>query len=97
MLKSVTVFDLQGFYKVKSVSLFRLTRFLQGQIRIPFRFAMLLPSKKSLPFSIYNGISGSNSSLSFDLQCFEGSLFLDLQGFYRAKSVSLSIFSVFTG
>ena len=63
-------FRFTGLYKVKSVSLFRLTRFLRGQIRIPFRFALLLHGQKSLPFSIYNGISGSNWSLSFDLQCF---------------------------
>ena len=29
-------FDLQGFYRVKSVSLFRFTRLLQGEISLPF-------------------------------------------------------------
>ena len=114
-------FDLQWYYRVKSVSLFRFTRFLQGLISLPFslynvitgsnrspffdlqcyyrvkpvslfrftmlnrvksvslsRFTMLLQDQTSLPFSIYNVITGSNQSPLFDLQCY-----------YRVKSVSL--------
>ena len=48
------LFDLQCYYRVKSISLVRFTRFLQGQI--------------SLSFSIYNVITRSNRSLVFDLQ-----------------------------
>ena len=112
-------FDLQVFYRVKSVSLFRFTRFLQGLISLPFslynvitgsnrspffdlqcyyrvkpvslfrftmlnrvksvslsRFTMLLQDQTSLPFSIYNVITGTNQSPFFDLQCY-----------YRVKSV----------
>ena len=50
------LFDLQCYYKVKSVSLFRFTMLLQGQI--------------GLPFPIYNVITGSNQSPLFDLQCY---------------------------
>ena len=46
-------FDLQCYYRVKSVTLFRFTRFLQGEI--------------SLPFSIYNNIKGSNQFPFLDL------------------------------
>ena len=48
--------DLQSFYRVKPVSFLFFTRFLQGQIR--------------LPFPIYNVITGSNQSSFFDLQGF---------------------------
>ena len=48
--------DLQSFYRVKPVSLLLFTRFLQGQI--------------CLPFPIYNVITGSNQSPFFDLQGF---------------------------
>ena len=83
MVKSVSLSDLQGFYRVKSVSLFRFTRFLQGQI--------------GLSFSLYKVFTGSNQSPFFDLQCYYmvKSLSLsDLQGFYRVKSVSLFRFTV---
>ena len=67
------------------VTLFRFTRFLQGQI--------------GHSFSIYNVITGSNRSLFLDLQVFyrpsNRSLFSDLQGFYRVKSVSLFRFTRF--
>ena len=59
------------------------TRFLQGQI--------------SLPFSIYIVITGSNQSPWFDVQGFyrvKPSLFFDTQGFYRVKSVTLFRFTI---
>ena len=77
-------FALQGFYTVKSVSLFRFTMLLQGQFGLSFRFTRFLQGQIGLPFSIYNVITGSNWSL-----------FFDLQGFYRVNSVSLFRFSVF--
>ena len=67
--------------------LFRFTiRFLQGQIGLPFSIynVKLLQGQMSLPFLIYKVITGSNWSL-----------FFDLHGFYRVKSVSLFRFSVF--
>ena len=107
------IFYLQGFYRVKSVSLFRFTRILQGKPVSLFRFTMLLQGQISLPFSIYSVIPWSNRSLFSIYKVFaksnQPSLF-DLQGFYRVKSVSrfirllqgkvslpFSIFSVFTG
>ena len=50
-VKSVSLFDLQGFYKVKLVPLFRFTRFLQGEL--------------SLPFSIFSVFTVWNDSFSF--------------------------------
>ena len=78
------LFDLQCYYRVKSVSPFRFTVLLQGQIGLSFRFTRFLQGQIGLPFSIYNVITGSNWSL-----------FFDLQGFYRVNSVSLFRFSVF--
>ena len=76
--------DLQVFYRVKSVSLFRFTRFLQGQISLPFSIYSVITWSNHSPFLIYKVFTGSNRSL-----------FLDLHGFYRVKSVSLFRFSVF--
>ena len=78
--KDLSFFALQGFYRVKSVSLFRFTMLFQGQM--------------SLPFSIYKAITESNWSLFFDLHGYQ-SPFFDFQCFYRVKSVSLCRFSVF--
>ena len=77
--------DLQGFYRVKSVSLFRFTRSLQGQISLPFSIYSVITWSNRSPFLIYKVFTGSNRSL-----------FSDLQGFYRVKSVSFSIYSVIT-
>ena len=77
-------FDLQGSYRVKSVSLFRFTRFLQGQI--------------SLPFQICKAFAGSNQSPFFDLQGFDRFKlrpFFDLQYFCSIKSASLFRFTRF--
>ena len=49
-------FDLQSYYKVKSVTRFRFTRFLQGQI--------------GLCSSIYKVFTGSNQSSFFDFRYF---------------------------
>ena len=78
------LFDLQCYYRVKSVSPFRFTVLLQGQIGLSFRFTRFLQGQIGLPFSIYNVITGSNWSL-----------FFDLQDFNRVNSVSLFRFSVF--
>ena len=78
--KDLSFFALQGFYRVKSVSLFRFTMLFQGQM--------------SLPFLIYKAITESNWSLFFDLHGYQ-SPFFDFQCFYRLKSVSLFRFSVF--
>ena len=93
------LFDLQCYYRVKSISMVRFTRFLQGQISLSFsiykvftgskavslfRFTMLLQGQIGHSFSIYKVFTGSNQSL-----------FFDLQGFYRIKSVSLFWFSEF--
>ena len=76
----------QGFYTLKSVSLFRFTMFLQGQI--------------GLPFSIYNVITGSNQSPFFDLQCYYRVKSVCLSRFTRILqgeiSLPFSIFSLFT-
>ena len=98
------LFDLHCYYRVKSVSLVRCTRFLQGQI--------------SLPFSIYIVITRSNQSPWFDVQGFyrvksvspfRFTLLLDLlQGqislpgsmykvFTGSNHLSFSIYKVFTG
>ena len=90
-------FDLHGFYRVKSVSLFRFTVLLHGQISLSFRFTRFLQGQIGLSFSIYNVFKGSNQSPFFDLQGFTGSnrsLFFDLQCFYRVKPVSLFRFTV---
>ena len=78
-------FDLQGFYRVKSVSLFRFTRFLQGQRQSPFfdlqcyykvksvtrfRFTRFLQGQISLSSSIYKVFTGSNQSPFFDFRNF---------------------------
>ena len=91
--------DLQYLYLVKSVSLYRFTIFLQGQIGIhlfdlqgfyrvkPVSFVLFtrfLQGQNSLPLSIYKNFTGSNQSPFFDLQCF-----------YRVKSVSLFRFPRF--
>ena len=96
--------DLQVFYRVKSVSLFRFTRFLQGQISLPFSFYMvkslslseftrcLLQGQIGLSFSLYRVFTGSNQTPFSVYNVIIGSnwsLFFDLQGFYRVKSVSL--------
>ena len=78
------LFDLQCYYRVKSVSPLRFTVLLQGQIGLSFRFTRFLQGQIGLPFSIYNVITGSNWSL-----------FFDLQDFNRVNSVSLFRFSVF--
>ena len=78
------LFDLHCYYRVKSVSLVRCTRFLQGQTISLFLFTRFLQGQICLPFSIYNVITRSNRSLVFDLQ-----------GFYRVKSVSLLRFTRF--
>ena len=78
--KDLSFFALQGFYRVKSVSLFRFTMLFHGQM--------------SLPFLIYKAITESNWSLFFDLHGYQ-SPFFDFQCFYRVKSVSLFRFSVF--
>ena len=85
--------DLQFLYLDKSVSLYRFTIFLQGQIGIPLfdlqgfyrvkpvsflLFTRFLQGQNSLPLSIYKNFTGSNQSPFLDLQCF-----------YRVKSVSL--------
>ena len=62
--------DLQGFYRVKSVSLFRFTRFLQGQISLPFSIYSVITWSNRSPFLIYKVFTGSNRSLFFDLQCY---------------------------
>ena len=102
-VKSVSFsFQLQCFYRVKSVSLYWFTIFLQNQIGIPLfdlqgfyrvkpvsflLFTRFLQGQNSLPLSIYKNFTGSNQSPFFDLQCF-----------YRVKSVSFfSIYKVFTG
>ena len=78
--KDLSFFALQGFYRVKSVSLFRFTMLFQGQM--------------SLPFLIYKAITEWNWSLFFDVHGYQ-SPFFDFQCFYRVKSVSLFRFSVF--
>ena len=85
--------DLQCLCLDKSVSLYRFTIFLQGQIGIPLfdlqgfyrvkpvsflLFTRFLQGQNSLPLSIYKNFTGSNQSPFFDLQCF-----------YRVNSVSL--------
>ena len=92
-VKSVSFsFQLQCFYRIKSVSLYWFTIFLQGLIGIhlfdlqgfyrakPVSFLLFtrfLQGQNSLPLSIYKNFTGSNQSPFFDLQCF-----------YRVKSVS---------
>ena len=87
-VKSVSFsFQLQCFYRVKSVSLYWFTIFLQGQIGIhlfdlqgfyrvkPVSFVLFtrfLQGQNSLPLSIYKNFTGSNQSPFFDLQCFYG-------------------------
>ena len=99
-VKSVSFsFQLQCFYRVKSVSLYWFTIFLQGQIGIhlfdlqgfyrvkPVSFLLFtkfLRGGKSLSLSIYKNFTGSNQSPFFDLQCF-----------YRVKSVFFFRFTRF--
>ena len=69
---------------VKSVSLYRFTKFYGVKSVFPFRIKMLLQGQISLPFLIYNIFTGSNQSP-----------FIDLQYFYRVKSASLYRFTMF--
>ena len=59
--------DLQCYYRVKSVSLFRFTMLLRGQISLPFwimllrgqfRFTMLLQGQIGHSFSIHKVFTG---------------------------------------
>ena len=77
------VFDLQCYYRVKSISLVRFTRFLQGQI--------------SLSFSIYNVITRSNRSLVFDLQGFYRVKSVSLLRFTRFLQHQISLPFLFFG
>ena len=74
--------------------LFRFTRFLQGQIGLPFSIYNVISGSNESPFLIYKAITESNWSLFFDLHGYQ-SPFLDFQCFYMVKSVSLCRFSVF--
>ena len=78
------LFDLQCYYRVKSVSLVRFTRFLQGQIISLFRFTRFLQGQISPSFSIYKVFTGWNQSPFFDLQCY-----------YKVKSVTRFRFTRF--
>ena len=77
----------QGFYRVKSVS--------------PFRFTMLLQGQINLHGSSYKVFTGSNQSLFFDLQGFyrvkSVSLFRFTMLFQGQIGHSFSIYKVFTG
>ena len=81
------LFDLQCYYRVKSISMVRFTWFLQGQI--------------SLSFSIYKVFTGSNQSPFFDLQCYYKVKSVTRFRFTRFLqgqiSLSSSIYKVFTG
>ena len=77
------LFDLQCYYRVKSISLVRFTRFLQGQI--------------SLSFSIYNVITRSNRSLVFDLQGFYRVKSVSLLRFTRFLQHQISLPFLFFG
>ena len=81
------LFDLQCYYRVKSISMVRFTRFLQGQI--------------SLSFSISKVFTGSNQSPFFDLQCYYKVKSVTRFRFTRFLqgqiSLSSSIYKVFTG
>ena len=97
-------FDVQGFYRVKSVSPFRFTLLLdllQGQISLPGSMYKVFTGSNHLSFSIHKVFTGSNQSP-----------FFDLQSYYKVKSVtrfrftrflqgqiglSSSIYKVFTG
>ena len=75
-VKIICNLDLQCYYRIKPVS--------------PFRFTMLLQGQISLPFSIYNVITGSNQSLFSIYKVFtrsNWSPFFDLQCYYRVKLV----------
>ena len=77
------LFDLQCYYRVKSISLVRFTRFLQGQI--------------ILSFSIYNVITRSNRSLVFDLQGFYRVKSVSLLRFTRFLQDQISLPFLFFG
>ena len=81
------LFDLQCYYRVKSVFLVRFTRFLQGEI--------------SLSFSIYKVFTGWNQSPFFDLQCYYKVKSVTRFRFTRFLQgqigLSSSIYKVFTG
>ena len=77
------LFDLQCYYRVKSISLVRFTRFLHGQI--------------ILSFSIYNVITRSNRSLVFDLQGFYRVKSVSLLRFTRFLQDQISLPFLFFG
>ena len=80
-------FDVQGFYRVKSVSPFRFTLLLdllQGQVSLPGSMYKVFTGSNHLSFSIYKVFTGSNQSP-----------FFDLQSYYKVKSVSLLRFTRF--
>ena len=83
-------FDLQGFYKVKSCSLFRFTGSLQSQVRPPFLIYRVFTKSSHAPFFDLQGLYRVKSCPLFRfagfLQCQVTSPLLDLQGFYRFKS-----------
>ena len=72
-------------YMVKSVSLYRFTICsVRGEISLPLLIYNVFTGEISLPLSFYNIFTGSNQPL-----------FIDLQYFYRVKSVSLYQFKIF--
>ena len=99
-VKSVSFsFQLQCFYRVKSVSLYWFTMSLPGQISLPLSIYNIFTGSNRYPSLRFTRfLQGQTSFISSFYKVFTGSKqspFIDLQEFYRFKPVSLSWFTMF--